>query len=202
MTGLSDSYVIQLIRRQKNPSWRVAKKLALVTATDVELWLEGSPDELEETLFTVRGMITELAFATGLSVSFISQIVNRKRSPSWETAKRLAQATGTEPVLWLEGSAGEVEAALAFFKARKRSHSAGLAWNDDAGKNRGIVTRLAQLTGLSISFVGQIIGRKKNPSWKTAKLLAQVTGTEPVLWLEGSTEEIEIALADYMRRAA
>jgi len=201
-TGLSEPYVYNVLNRSQTPTWRLAKRLALVTATDVELWLEGNQEELEETLFNVRGMITELAFATSLSVSFISQIINRKRSPGWETAKKLAEATGTKPVLWLEGTAGEVEAALAFFKARQRSKSAGTAESAEDGKTRGLITRLAQLTGLSVSFVGQVVNRKKNPSWKTAKLLSRVTGTEPILWLEGSTGEIEAALANYMMRAA
>jgi|APFre7841882793_1041355.scaffolds.fasta_scaffold03529_3 transcriptional regulator with XRE-family HTH domain len=37
-----------------------------------------------------------------ISPSMLSEIINKKAKPSWNTAKRLAEATGSDPVDWME----------------------------------------------------------------------------------------------------
>jgi transcriptional regulator with XRE-family HTH domain len=39
-----------------------------------------------------------------ISSGFLSLLLSGDRRPSWPTAKRLAEVTGTEPALWLEGT--------------------------------------------------------------------------------------------------
>jgi len=57
----------------------------------------------------------EIARAAGISEAFMCQLTKGLRRPSWPTSKKLAQATGTDPVLWLEGEPEEIRQAL--FKA-------------------------------------------------------------------------------------
>jgi transcriptional regulator with XRE-family HTH domain len=59
-----------------------------------------------------HGIQTELAKRTGLSVSMVNKLLLGQRRPSWETAKRLAKATGTKPILWMEGTAAQLRAAI------------------------------------------------------------------------------------------
>lgn len=55
----------------------------------------------------------QLGYATGLSQGYISKIISGAHIlDSWSTAKKLASATNTNPVLWLEGSSDEIKAAL------------------------------------------------------------------------------------------
>jgi len=42
----------------------------------------------------------------------LSQILGGQRKAGWRTAKRLAAVTDTDPVLWLEGSPGEIKTAI------------------------------------------------------------------------------------------
>jgi len=51
-------------------------------------------------------------------------------------------------------------------------------------------SKIAKMANLSRSFLSLIIAGKRRPSYSTAKRLAKVTGTDPVLWLEGKPEEI------------
>ena len=53
---------------------------------------------------------------------------------------------------------------------------------------------IAKKVGITSSMLSQILSGKKRPKWKTAKCLAEVTGTKPELWLEGKPEEIKIVL--------
>jgi len=55
-----------------------------------------------------HGIQKQIAEATELSAPMISLILSGKKRPSWSIAKRLAAATDTDPVLWLEGSTGKV----------------------------------------------------------------------------------------------
>ena len=55
-------------------------------------------------------------------------------------------------------------------------------------------TSIAQQVGVSSVFVNYLVNTKKRPNWQMAKKLAKVTNTEPILWLEGSSEEIKAAL--------
>lgn len=56
--------------------------------------------------------ITKLAAQIGISQGFLSNILIGRRRPHYKTAKNLAAATNTEPVLWLEGSPEEIKKAL------------------------------------------------------------------------------------------
>ena len=49
-------------------------------------------------------------------------------------------------------------------------------------------------TGLSASFICEIFAGKKRPSWQNAKKIAKVTKTPVDVWLEGTPEEIQIAI--------
>ena len=45
---------------------------------------------------------TEIAKKAGITDGFLSQILTGIRTPSWETAKKLHQATGIRPEFWME----------------------------------------------------------------------------------------------------
>ena len=52
----------------------------------------------------------EIVRKTGFSQSFISMILSgQKRVRVWDTAKKLADATGTEPEVWLEWSPEKIK---------------------------------------------------------------------------------------------
>ena len=53
--------------------------------------------------------------ATGIHQATISNIMNGRRRPSWSMAKKLAEATGTDVSIWMEGSPEEIRSAV--FKA-------------------------------------------------------------------------------------
>lgn len=55
---------------------------------------------------------TEIAIASGVTQQFVSRILMGLSRPSWPVAKRLAEATGTDPVTWIEGTAEEIKAAV------------------------------------------------------------------------------------------
>jgi transcriptional regulator with XRE-family HTH domain len=59
-----------------------------------------------------HGIQKKIAKATELSAPMISLILSGKKRPSWSTAKRLAAATGSDPVLWLEGTPNEIKQAI------------------------------------------------------------------------------------------
>ena len=59
-----------------------------------------------------HGIQKQIAEAAELSATMISLILSGNKRPSWSTAKRLAAATNTAPVLWLEGSPNEIKKAL------------------------------------------------------------------------------------------
>ena len=59
-----------------------------------------------------HGIQKQIAEATELSAPMISLILSGKKRPSWSSAKRLAAATDTDPVLWLEGSPNEIKKAI------------------------------------------------------------------------------------------
>jgi transcriptional regulator with XRE-family HTH domain len=56
--------------------------------------------------------ITKLAAQIGISQGFLSNIILGARRPHYNTAKKIAAATNTNPVLWLEGSPEEIKKAL------------------------------------------------------------------------------------------
>jgi transcriptional regulator with XRE-family HTH domain len=55
-------------------------------------------------------------------------------------------------------------------------------------------THFARLIGISQGHLSDILSTKKRPSWKLAKKLAAATSTDPVLWLEGTPEQIKAVL--------
>ena len=57
----------------------------------------------------------EFAEKTGLSRSYICEVLNKKRRPSWDVAKCLANETGTSPMLWMEGTVDDIKNALSFY---------------------------------------------------------------------------------------
>ena len=50
--------------------------------------------------------------------------------------------------------------------------------------------QLAQKVGVSASHISLIFTGHRRPSWRLAKKLADVTGVEPVEWMEGDVAEI------------
>jgi len=56
-------------------------------------------------------------------------------------------------------------------------------------------TKIAALAGISQGFFSNILCGRRRPHYKTAKKLAAVTNTDPILWLEGSPAEIKQALS-------
>jgi len=61
---------------------------------------------------TIKPHINQIAKRAGMSLSGLSNVLAGRRRPSWSTAKRLAAATDTDPVLWLEGSPNEIKKAI------------------------------------------------------------------------------------------
>jgi plasmid maintenance system antidote protein VapI len=55
---------------------------------------------------------TTLAKKANISDGFLSQLIARKKSLRYETAKRLAEITGTDVSLWFEGTTKEIRAAI------------------------------------------------------------------------------------------
>ncbi len=53
-----------------------------------------------------------IAKKAGISEPFVSQIVNGKKRPTWTKAKKLADATTTNPELWLEGTPDQIRDAI------------------------------------------------------------------------------------------
>jgi transcriptional regulator with XRE-family HTH domain len=55
-------------------------------------------------------------------------------------------------------------------------------------------SKIAETIGISKQALSNIIHGRRRPSWGTAKKIACVTGTDPVLWLEGAPCEIKRAI--------
>lgn len=47
--------------------------------------------------------LTKIARDAGISPQSLTNIIKKRRGPSWETSKRLARATGISVVAWMEG---------------------------------------------------------------------------------------------------
>lgn len=54
----------------------------------------------------------ELANKLNISRGMVSLIMSGQRRPSWDLAKKLAEATGTDPYLWMENKPDELKKAL------------------------------------------------------------------------------------------
>ena len=60
-----------------------------------------------------RGIQKRLRERTGLSAAYINDILSgRVKLTSWPTAKKLASASNTDPILWLEYGSDEIKAAI------------------------------------------------------------------------------------------
>jgi transcriptional regulator with XRE-family HTH domain len=55
---------------------------------------------------------SEIAVKAGISKAMVCQIFLGKKRAGWRSAKRLAEATQTDPVIWLEGSPEEIKNAI------------------------------------------------------------------------------------------
>jgi|GEM_PF-2794668 len=53
-----------------------------------------------------------IAEKAGISAAFLTELTSGKKRPSWPTAKNLAAATGTSPVLWMDGGPGDIQNAI------------------------------------------------------------------------------------------
>ena len=60
---------------------------------------------------------------------------------------------------------------------------------------------IARQIRVSEAFLSQLANGLRRPSWPTAKKLAKVTDTDPVLWLEGTPEQIKQALSKNQKDA-
>jgi len=61
-------------------------------------------------------------------------------------------------------------------------------------ENKIVQTEIARRAKVSPSALSNILKGRRRPSWSMAKKLAKATGTSPILWLEGSTEQIRLEL--------
>ncbi len=61
---------------------------------------------------------------------------------------------------------------------------------------------IAKKAGIGPAMLSGIMNGKARPSWPTAKRLAEVTGTDPVLWLEGTPEELQKFFAEFIEMEA
>jgi len=48
--GISKSYISQLLSGDRRPAWKMAKRLANCTCTSIELWMEGSPEQIKSAI--------------------------------------------------------------------------------------------------------------------------------------------------------
>jgi transcriptional regulator with XRE-family HTH domain len=44
---ISEPFLSLIVNGERRPSWKVAKRLAAVTKTKPELWLEGEPEHMQ-----------------------------------------------------------------------------------------------------------------------------------------------------------
>jgi transcriptional regulator with XRE-family HTH domain len=48
---ISGAFLSQLVNGVRRPSWHTAKKLAIITSTKPELWLDGNPEDIRSAVF-------------------------------------------------------------------------------------------------------------------------------------------------------
>jgi plasmid maintenance system antidote protein VapI len=64
-----------------------------------------------------RGIQKQIRERTGFGASYVSDVCNGNiRITSWPTAKKFAAATGTHPLLWLEGTICDIQTAISLPK--------------------------------------------------------------------------------------
>jgi len=64
------------------------------------------------------------------------------------------------------------------------------------------ITNIAKQAGISQGFLSNILCGRARPHYRTAKKLGTVTGTDPVLWIEGSVDEMRQSIFKYQEKAA
>lgn len=61
--------------------------------------------------------------------------------------------------------------------------------------NRLTQKTIANMVNVTQPYINRLVTCKKRPSWKMAKKLSSaVPGTTPILWLEGTPDEIRAAI--------
>lgn len=50
---MSEATISKVLSGRRRPSWNVAKKIAAVTSTDVDLWMDGATDDRRAALEAV-----------------------------------------------------------------------------------------------------------------------------------------------------
>jgi len=58
----------------------------------------------------------QIAQMAGISAPMLCEILNSKARPSWNTAKRLAEATGSSPDIWMEANPEELKNIISRIK--------------------------------------------------------------------------------------
>ena len=61
----------------------------------------------------------QIAKKAGISAGFFSDILNGNKRPRYATAKRIARATSTSPILWVDGSPENMQRAVLKFSLLK-----------------------------------------------------------------------------------
>lgn len=62
---------------------------------------------------TLKFKQKDIAQKLGLSPSYLSEVLNKRRRPSWDVAKLLARETGTSPMVWMDGTEADLKNAIA-----------------------------------------------------------------------------------------
>lgn len=61
----------------------------------------------------------------------------------------------------------------------------------------GFQIKLAEKTGLSEGFISLMLRGERRPGWDNAKRLAEVTNSDPAIWMELDLKKIEAALTEW-----
>jgi transcriptional regulator with XRE-family HTH domain len=61
----------------------------------------------------------DVARELGIGEAYLSEMLNGKRRPSWEVAKRCALKTGSSPLVWMEGTGDDIRNLLAVTFSKK-----------------------------------------------------------------------------------
>lgn len=48
--AISNSHLSEIIANKKRPSWKVAKRLSVLTGIPIETWMEGTSEQIREAL--------------------------------------------------------------------------------------------------------------------------------------------------------
>lgn len=54
---------------------------------------------------------------------------------------------------------------------------------------------LAKRSGLSEAFVSLILSGRKRTGWENAKRLAEITNTDPAIWMDGDLDQMKVAVS-------